>query len=216
MTITDKYTQYVPTGRTFGAVLGAVQGSQGDAFGTHPIGTGPFKFVRWEPGKEIVVVANPDYFDGPPRLSRVVYRIFRGEEFDAMYDQFQRGKPGPIRRRAPVPDVHEPLRHRGPQLCQLPGQHDPAVIDDHHVLAQVLDQVQLVAGEQHRHAPGRHIGKQPAHGIHGDRVQAGKRLIEHQQVRVADQRGDQLNPLLVAVRQRIQPVRRPPGQVEPL
>ena len=64
---------------------------QGDAFGTHPVGTGPFKFVRWEPGKEIVVVANPDYFDGPPRLSRVVYRIFRGEEFDAMYDQFQRG-----------------------------------------------------------------------------------------------------------------------------
>jgi hypothetical protein len=34
VTITDKYTQYVPTGRTFGAVLGAVQGSQGDAFGT--------------------------------------------------------------------------------------------------------------------------------------------------------------------------------------
>ena len=34
VTITDVYTQYVPTGGTFGAVLGAVQGSQGDAFGT--------------------------------------------------------------------------------------------------------------------------------------------------------------------------------------
>jgi len=64
---------------------------QGEAFGAHPIGTGPFKFVRWEPGREIVLVANPDYFDGPPKLSRVVYRIFRGEEFDAMYEQFQRG-----------------------------------------------------------------------------------------------------------------------------
>ena len=64
---------------------------QGDAFGTHPVGTGPFKFVRWEPGKEIVLAANPEYFDGPPRLSRVVYRIFRGEEFDAMYAQFERG-----------------------------------------------------------------------------------------------------------------------------
>src|SRR5262249_21074113 len=64
---------------------------QGDAFGTHPIGTGPFKFLRWEAGKEIVVVANPDYFDGPPRLSRVVYRIFRGDDFDAMYEQFERG-----------------------------------------------------------------------------------------------------------------------------
>jgi peptide/nickel transport system substrate-binding protein/oligopeptide transport system substrate-binding protein len=64
---------------------------QGEAFGTQPIGTGPFKFVRWERGKEIVLVANPGYFDGPPKLSRVVYRIFRGEEFDAMYEQFQRG-----------------------------------------------------------------------------------------------------------------------------
>ncbi|PYO35086.1 MAG: hypothetical protein DMD86_07505 [Candidatus Rokuibacteriota bacterium] len=64
---------------------------QGEAFGAHPIGTGPFKFVRWEPGREIVLVANPDYFDGPPKLTRVVYRIFRGEEFDAMYEQFQRG-----------------------------------------------------------------------------------------------------------------------------
>ena len=64
---------------------------QGEAFGAHPIGTGPFKFIRWEPGKEIVLVANPDYFDGPPKLSRVVYRIFRGEEFDAMYEQFRRG-----------------------------------------------------------------------------------------------------------------------------
>jgi len=64
---------------------------QGDAFGTHPIGTGPFRFVRWEPGKEIVLVGNPEYFDGAPRLSRVVYRIFRGEEFDAMYEQFKRG-----------------------------------------------------------------------------------------------------------------------------
>lgn len=64
---------------------------QGEAFGAHPIGTGPFKFVRWEHAKEIVLVANPDYFDGPPKLSRVLYRIFRGEEFDAMYEEFERG-----------------------------------------------------------------------------------------------------------------------------
>jgi oligopeptide transport system substrate-binding protein len=64
---------------------------QGEAFGAHPIGTGPFKFVRWERAKEIVLVANPDYFDGPPKLSRVLYRIFRGEELDAMYEQFERG-----------------------------------------------------------------------------------------------------------------------------
>jgi peptide/nickel transport system substrate-binding protein/oligopeptide transport system substrate-binding protein len=64
---------------------------QGEAFGSHPIGTGPFKFVSWERGQEIVLAANPDYFSGPPKLSRVVYRIFPGEQFDTMYEEFQRG-----------------------------------------------------------------------------------------------------------------------------
>lgn len=64
---------------------------QGEGFGAYPIGTGPFKFIRWERGKEIVLTANPDYFDGSPKLARLVYRIFPGEQFDAMYDEFQKG-----------------------------------------------------------------------------------------------------------------------------
>jgi oligopeptide transport system substrate-binding protein len=40
-----------------------------------PVGTGPFRFVRWDEGKEIVVEANPDYFRGRPYLDRVVYAI---------------------------------------------------------------------------------------------------------------------------------------------
>ncbi len=64
---------------------------EGDAFGTRPIGTGPFKFVRWERGKEIVLAANLEYFDGPPHLSQLVYRMFPGKESDAMYEEFRRG-----------------------------------------------------------------------------------------------------------------------------
>jgi oligopeptide transport system substrate-binding protein len=64
---------------------------QGEAFGAHPIGTGPFRFVRWERGKEIVLEHNSDYFAGPPKLSRVVYRVFPGEQFEAMHDAFQKG-----------------------------------------------------------------------------------------------------------------------------
>ena len=51
---------------------------QGEAFGSQPVGTGPFRFVRWERGKEIVLAANPEYFDGPPKLTRLVFRIFPG------------------------------------------------------------------------------------------------------------------------------------------
>jgi oligopeptide transport system substrate-binding protein len=64
---------------------------QGEAFGLQPVGTGPFKFVRWERKKEIVLAANRDYFDGAPRLARVVYRIFPGELSDLMCKDFDRG-----------------------------------------------------------------------------------------------------------------------------
>src|SRR5207245_7545462 len=56
----------------------------GDAFGTQPVGTGPFRFERWERGKEIVLAANPEYFGGPPRLSRLVYRIFPRDQCAAL------------------------------------------------------------------------------------------------------------------------------------
>ena len=62
----------------------------GDAFGAHPVGTGPFRFSRWERGREIVLVANPEYFDGPPKLNGLVFRIFEGGRQDQMYEEFRR------------------------------------------------------------------------------------------------------------------------------
>jgi len=41
----------------------------------HPIGTGPFRFVRSERGREIVLDANPDYFLGRPYLDGIVFRV---------------------------------------------------------------------------------------------------------------------------------------------
>ncbi len=64
---------------------------QGESFGSSPVGTGPFKFVRWERGREIVLAANLDYFDGPPRLPRIVYRIFPGAQVDRIYEEFDKG-----------------------------------------------------------------------------------------------------------------------------
>jgi peptide/nickel transport system substrate-binding protein len=65
---------------------------QGEAFGAHPVGTGPFKFAQWERGKHITLAANPDYFEGPPRLRAIVYRIFPGEQYTTMYEEFRRGQ----------------------------------------------------------------------------------------------------------------------------
>jgi peptide/nickel transport system substrate-binding protein/oligopeptide transport system substrate-binding protein len=64
---------------------------QGDSFGTQPVGTGPFRFVRWDRGKEIVLAPNLDYFDGPPKLSRLVFRIFPGGGNERAFAEFHAG-----------------------------------------------------------------------------------------------------------------------------
>ncbi len=43
----------------------------------HPIGTGPFRFVSYAPGNNVVLERNPDYFrKGLPGVDRLVFRIF--------------------------------------------------------------------------------------------------------------------------------------------
>jgi len=43
--------------------------------GRKPIGMGPFKLVAWTPGQEVILEANPDYFEGRPYIDRYIYRI---------------------------------------------------------------------------------------------------------------------------------------------
>jgi len=43
-------------------------------FSINPVGTGPFKFVRWTPGVEVVLEKNPDYWRGEPLLDQIIYR----------------------------------------------------------------------------------------------------------------------------------------------
>jgi peptide/nickel transport system substrate-binding protein/oligopeptide transport system substrate-binding protein len=62
-----------------------------EGFAQRPVGTGPFRFSRWDRGREIALDANPDYFAGPPRLARIVFRLFAGDAWDGVYDEFVRG-----------------------------------------------------------------------------------------------------------------------------
>ncbi|MBN2645303.1 MAG: peptide-binding protein [Desulfuromonadaceae bacterium] len=54
-----------------------------------PVGTGPFRFVTWQPGEKIVLERNPDYFEGAPWIQRVVYRII--PDLTTMFLELQSG-----------------------------------------------------------------------------------------------------------------------------
>jgi peptide/nickel transport system substrate-binding protein len=45
-----------------------------DPFNRNPVGTGPYKFVKWVDKQYIELAANPDYFEGPVRIAKLLLR----------------------------------------------------------------------------------------------------------------------------------------------
>jgi peptide/nickel transport system substrate-binding protein/oligopeptide transport system substrate-binding protein len=62
---------------------------RGERFGHAPVGTGPFKFVRWEPGQEIILEANAHYHEGRPFLDALLYKL--GGKFEEEFIEFLNG-----------------------------------------------------------------------------------------------------------------------------
>src|SRR4029079_19266953 len=91
-----------------------------------------------------------------------------------------------------------------PQVVDGPVGGDLAAGDDHDVLADVLDEVKLVAGEDDPDAGCRSFAEDLGHRGDPDRVEARERLVEDEQLRIMDERGAQLDALLIAVRQRLE------------
>ena len=61
----------------------------GERFAEAPVGAGPFKLVRWQPGQEIVLEAHAQYYEGRPFLDAVVFKI--GGTFEQTFAQFLAG-----------------------------------------------------------------------------------------------------------------------------
>ncbi len=47
------------------------------AFVQHPVGNGPYRWVRREPGRQLELAADPGFFLGEPKLDRVVFLVAR-------------------------------------------------------------------------------------------------------------------------------------------
>jgi peptide/nickel transport system substrate-binding protein len=55
--------------------IGIVPEGAGADFQRNPIGTGPFRFVSYSQEEEVILEANPSYFDGCPTVPRVSFKV---------------------------------------------------------------------------------------------------------------------------------------------
>lgn len=51
----------------------------GTGYAQHPIGSGPFKFVQWDKGQQLIVERNDDYYGQRPAFARLVF-VFSDED----------------------------------------------------------------------------------------------------------------------------------------
>lgn len=47
----------------------------GKDYSSHPVGTGPFRFVQWKRDEEIVLERNPEYWGEKPKTARLIFKI---------------------------------------------------------------------------------------------------------------------------------------------
>jgi len=104
LTALDKYTLRIILSEPYAPFISilAMRGAKvvpkeeveksGIDFGKYPIGTGPFKFVSMKEGEEIILEANPDYFEGRPYLDKIIFKIFHGAPREEILRQFKEGK----------------------------------------------------------------------------------------------------------------------------
>ncbi len=55
-----------------------------------PVGTGPFKFVEWKPGEQIVIARHDGYWGQKANLERVVFKIARDKQ--VAWELYKRGE----------------------------------------------------------------------------------------------------------------------------
>ena len=87
------------------------------------------------------------------------------------------------------------------KLSHIAFEDDPSGIDDRDVAADVADEIELMAAEQHRWPRANSVEEDLLHVLDGHRIEARERFVEDQQVGLVHERDRQLHALLVAARQ---------------
>ncbi|MDI7259229.1 MAG: ABC transporter substrate-binding protein [Thermodesulfobacteriota bacterium] len=87
-------------------------------FARMPIGTGPFKFVSMKEGEEILLEANPDYFEGRPYLDKIIFKVFHGNPLEDIFKNFMDGKLEETR--IPFKEFRDPAKLKNFYIARKP------------------------------------------------------------------------------------------------
>ncbi len=87
----------------------------------------------------------------------------------------------------------------GADLGERAFEDGATVVDDGDVVAEVLDEIELVAGEEDGGTSGGLLADDLAEGFDADRVEAGEGFVEDEQIGLVGEGDDELDSLLVAV-----------------
>lgn len=63
---------YAPTILMFTDTIMSIVSPNASDLDKEPVGTGPYKFVSFEPGTSIELIKNPDYWGGEPNIDRII------------------------------------------------------------------------------------------------------------------------------------------------
>jgi peptide/nickel transport system substrate-binding protein len=154
----DRYTVRFTLDQPFGSfpinlVLAIVPNGAGPELATHPIGTGPYRFVSYAVDDRVVLQAFDDYFGGRPRNAGVVVRVIPDEIMRGL--ELRKGTVDVIVNDVP-PDIVAQLRHeRRMQIVESPGtdysylgfnMRDPVLADKRvrHALGYAIDRQAIV------------------------------------------------------------------------
>src|SRR5579864_4271651 len=55
--------------------LGIIPEGSGKDFAAHPVGSGPYRFVRFDPDSQVVLERNPDYWGPRPQIGRLRFAV---------------------------------------------------------------------------------------------------------------------------------------------
>src|SRR5882672_8527717 len=120
-----------------------VPAGSGTDFGEHPIGTGPYTFVRYAVDDQLVLAPFADYFNGPPKNAGIVLRVLPDDTMRGL--ELQKGSIDLVVNDLP-PDIVHQFEGKDFHIAKSPG------LDYSYIGINMLDPV--LKDRRVRHAIG--------------------------------------------------------------